>query len=47
MWKLLLLDKTTKKTFYKNFENYYLLEQFKRKLKYSKKLVIIEEVKGY
>ena len=41
--KLLLGDVTTGKTFYKKFETEYDRQKFIRKLKYSKKLVIIDK----
>ena len=40
---LLLQDLTTKKQFFKYFDTEYDMDKFKRKLKYSKKLVIIED----
>lgn len=40
---LLLQDLTTKKQFFKYFETEFELDKFKRKLKYSKKLIIIED----
>lgn len=40
---LLLLNVDTKKQFFKYFETEYEMDKFKRKLKYSKKLVIIED----
>lgn len=40
---LLLQDLTTKKQFFKYFDIEYEMDKFKRKLKYSKKLVIIED----
>lgn len=40
---LLLQALTTKKQFFKYFDTEYEMDKFKRKLKYSKKLVIIED----
>lgn len=40
---LLLMDLSTKKHFFKYFETEFEMDKFKRKLKYSKKLVIIED----
>lgn len=40
---LLLQDLTTKKQFFKYFDTEYDMDKFKRKLKYSKKIVIIED----
>lgn len=47
MWELLLLDKTTNKTFRKEFNSLYLLNQFKNKLKKGKKLIILSESKVF
>ena len=40
---LLLMDITTKKQFFKYFETEYEMDKFKRKLKYSKKLILVED----
>ena len=40
---LLLMDLTTNKQFFKYFETEFEMDKFKRKLKYSKKLIIIED----
>lgn len=40
---LLLQDLTTKKQFFKYFDSEFEMDKFKRKLKYSKKLIIIED----
>lgn len=40
---LLLEDITNKKQFFKYFDTEFLMDKFKRKLKFSKKLVIIED----
>lgn len=40
---LLLMDITTKKQFFKYFETEYEMDKFKRKLKYSTKLELIED----
>lgn len=40
---LLLQDLNTKKQFFKYFDTEYDMDKFKRKLKYSKKIVIIED----
>lgn len=40
---LLLLDLKSKKHFFKYFETEWEMDKFKRKLKYSKKLLIIED----
>ena len=40
---LLLMDLTTNKQFFKYFETEYEMDKFKRKLKYSVKLEIIED----
>jgi hypothetical protein len=40
---LLLQDLTTKKQFFKYFETEFEMDKFKRKLKFSKKLVILED----
>ena len=40
---LLLQDLTTKKQFFKYFDTENEMDKFKRKLKYSKKLIIIED----
>ena len=40
---LLLQDLTTKKQFFKYFDTEFEMDKFKRKLKFSKKLVIIED----
>ena len=40
---LLLMDITTKKQFFKYFETEYEMDKFKRKLKYSTKIMIIED----
>ena len=40
---LLLQDITSGKQFFKYFETEYEMDKFKRKLKYSKKLMIIED----
>lgn len=41
--KLLLGDRTTGKKFYKKFDTEYERQKFIRKLKYSKKLVILDK----
>ena len=40
---LLLMNVENKKQFFKYFDTEYEMDKFKRKLKYSKKLVIIED----
>lgn len=40
---LLLMNRDTKKQFFKYFETEFEMDKFKRKLKYSEKLVIIED----
>lgn len=40
---LLLMNVETKKQFFKYFDTEFEMDKFKRKLKYSKKLVIIED----
>lgn len=40
---LLLQDVNSKKQFFKYFDTEYEMDKFKRKLKYSKKLLIIED----
>lgn len=40
---LLLMDLTTKKQFFKYFDCEWDMDKFKRKLKFSRKLVIIED----
>ena len=40
---LLLQDLTTKKQFFKYFDSEWDMDKFKRKLKFSKKLIIIED----
>ena len=40
---LLLMDLTTNKQFFKYFETEFEMDKFKRKLKYSKKLMVIED----
>ena len=40
---LLLKDLISGKTFFKYFDTEFEMDKFKRKLKYSKKLVIIED----
>ena len=40
---LLLMNRDTKKQFFKYFDTEYEMDKFKRKLKYSKKLFIIED----
>lgn len=40
---LLLQDTRTNKQFFKYFETEFEMDKFKRKLKYSKKLIIIED----
>lgn len=40
---LLLMDLTTNKQFFKYFDTEFELDKFKRKLKYSKKLMVIED----
>ena len=40
---LLLMDLTTNKQFFKYFETEYEMDKFKRKLKYSKKIMLIED----
>jgi len=41
--KLKLYDITTRKIFYKYFDTEFERDKFKRKLRYSKKLMIIDE----
>lgn len=40
---LLLMNRDSKKQFFKYFDTEYEMDKFKRKLKYSQKLVIIED----
>ena len=40
---LLLQNRETKKQFFKYFETEYEMDKFKRKLRYSSKIVIIED----
>ena len=40
---LVLLNKETRKTFTKYFDTEYNKDKFKRKLRYSKKLLVIED----
>ena len=40
---LLLKDLTTNKQFFKHFDTEYEMDKFKRKLKYSKKIMLIED----
>ena len=40
---ILVINLDTKKQFFKYFETEYEMDKFKRKLKYSKKLMIIED----
>lgn len=40
---LLLQDLATKKQFFKYFDSEWDMDKFKRKLKFSKKLIIIED----
>lgn len=40
---LLLMDLTTNKQFFKYFETEYDMDKFKRKLKYSKKIMLIKD----
>ena len=40
---LLLLNNETKKQFFKYFETEFEMDKFKRKLKYSSKIMIIED----
>ena len=40
---LLLMNRDTKKQFFKYFETEYEMDKFKRKLKFSQKLCIIED----
>lgn len=40
---LLLMDLTTNKQFFKYFESEFEMDMFKRKLHYSKKLMLIED----
>lgn len=40
---LLLMDLTTNKQFFKYFETEFEMDKFKRKLRYSKKLMLIED----
>lgn len=40
---LLLMNLDTKKQFFKYFDREYEMDKFKRKLKFSQKLVIIED----
>ena len=44
MIKLKLRDLTTGKEFYKEFETEFERDKFKRKLKYSKKLIVVEDI---
>lgn len=46
-FKVKLYDITTRKTFYKYFDTEFERDKFIRKLKYSKKLMVVEpKVKG-
>lgn len=40
---LLLMDLATNKQFFKYFESEFEMDKFKRKLKYSKKIMLIED----
>lgn len=40
---LLLMDLTTNKQFFKYFETEFEMDKFKRKLRYSNKIMIIED----
>lgn len=40
---LLLMDLTNNKKFFKYFETEFEMDKFKRKLKYSKKIMLIED----
>lgn len=40
---LLLMNRESKRQFFKYFDTEFEMDKFKRKLKYSKKLVIIED----
>ena len=40
---LLLMDLTSNKQFFKYFETEYEMDKFKRKLHYSKKIILIED----
>lgn len=40
---LLLMDLTTNKKFFKYFETEYEMDKFKRKLRFSNKLMILED----
>lgn len=40
---LLLMDLTTNKQFFKYFDTEYDMDKFKRKLRYSKKIMLIED----
>ena len=40
---LLLMNRDTKKQFFKYFETEFEMDKFKRKLKFSRKLAIIED----
>lgn len=46
-YKLTILNLLTNETFTKYIKNEYFLRQFKRKCKYSKKVMIISEEKMY
>lgn len=41
MYIIKLYNRETKKSFEKSFESFYIYDKFKKKLKYSKKLVIL------
>lgn len=45
MFQIKILNTETKKTFIKEFTSYFLYEKFIKKLKYSKKLVILSITK--
>jgi hypothetical protein len=45
MFQIKILNTETKKTFTKEFTSYFLYEKFMKKLKYSKKLVLISTSK--
>lgn len=46
MKKIKLLDLSTNKQFYKNFETEFERDKFIRKLKYSKKIILINDYKS-
>lgn len=44
--KILLLDITTNKKFYKEFETEFERDKFINKLKYSKKIILLDDLKS-